>query len=451
MSRLYAYLTKASGRIEKRADRNTLLSETARAAWADLTRTHPSDRTTADLSPAQQAAFAKAWSVDGDGIYHYNAYAAPLGGPNSNAFSPAYWTDTNPNHQVEKLFGRGAASWTPDGDLVFNDTYDLDFGGKNLPGVPTNADPDNVKIRSRISARGVGLDPKQLWATSNARIQRQWAKLEPAMAKVRRDIGAGTYRGQVDPAIAQAQALQARYNRINSGPYQPARPSTLATWKHPYMGALDDFSAWADSRPAAGISTGRSPSTPAQPAPPTSQSGAGQGTRKTAMPAVGGALAHAVMGKEASAPAHGRSFLSAFGNLATVPQTASNPSDADIRAAFRVDPAKVRGHDTVPHFMASVESVNPNMGRMLWGMAKGRVLPRVSVFAGSTPRSLDATANATVAARRSWPNGMNTAYAALTNMYDRAGRKTGRPVWDVQRARPTPYGMRRDGIGVQVR
>lgn len=146
-----------------------------------------------------------------------------------------------------------------------------------------------------------------------------------------------------------------------------------------------------------------------------------------------------------------RNFLSAFGVLANMPQTASNPSDADIRSAFRVDPAKVRGHDTVPHFMASVESVNPQMGRTLWGMAKGRVLPRVSVFSGSTPRSLDSTANAVVAARQSWPNGMNTAYAALTNMYDRAGRKTGRPVWDVQKARPTPYGMRRNGISVQVR
>lgn len=146
-----------------------------------------------------------------------------------------------------------------------------------------------------------------------------------------------------------------------------------------------------------------------------------------------------------------RNFLSAFGVLVNMPQTASNPSDADIRSAFRVDPAKVQGHDTVPHFMAAVENVNPQMGRTLWGMAKGRAVPRVSVFSGSTPRSLDATANAVVAARQSWPNGMNTAYAALTNMYDRAGRKTGRPVWDVQKARPTPYGMRRNGISVQVR
>jgi hypothetical protein len=255
-------------------EKNTLFSETARAAWADLTRTHPRDRTAADLSPGQQAAFAKAWSVDGDGIYRYNAYETPASGPNSNAFSPGYWFSKDPNHQVEKLFGRGTASWSKDGDLVFNDTYDLDFGGKNLPGVPTNADPDDVKIRSRISARALGLDPRQMWETANSRIQKRWAKLEPVMDKVYRDVQSGSYKGQVDLAIQEAKGLQARYNRLNSGPYRPEAASTLATWKDPYSRNLEEFGKNMDQTPAARIHTGRSPGPtppPTSPAPQTSQ------------------------------------------------------------------------------------------------------------------------------------------------------------------------------------
>lgn len=243
--------TRSAGKSEK----NTLLSETARAAWADLTRTRPRDRTAEDLTPKQKAALAKAWSVEGDGIYHYNAYDAPQSGPNSNALSPGYWFDKDPNHQVEKLFGRGTASWTSDGDLVFNDTYDLDFGGKNLPGIPTNADPDEVKIRSRISARALGLDPRKLWKTANARIQDRWTKLEPVMDRVYKDVQAGRYKGQVDSAIQEVQALQARYNRINSGPYKPETASTLAAWKHPEAQRLEEFGAHMDRMPAVRIST----------------------------------------------------------------------------------------------------------------------------------------------------------------------------------------------------
>lgn len=236
-------------------EKNTLLTETARAAWADLTRTSPRDRTADDLTPSQKSALAKAWSVEGDGIYHYNAYDEPKGGSNSNALSPGYWLNKDPNHQVEKLFGRGTASWTPDGDLVFNDTYDLDFRGKNLPGVPTNADPDDVKIKSRISARALGLDPKKLWETSNARIQDQWAKLEPVMDKVYKDAQAGRYNGQADSVIRKVQTLQARYNRINSGPYKPETASTLATWKRADVRNLEEFSSLMDKMPVANIST----------------------------------------------------------------------------------------------------------------------------------------------------------------------------------------------------
>lgn len=236
-------------------EKNTLLTETARAAWADLTRTSPRDRTADDLTPSQKSALAKAWSVEGDGIYHYNAYDEPKGGSNSNALSPGYWLNKDPNHQVEKLFGRGTASWTPDGDLVFNDTYDLDFRGKNLPGVPTNADPDDVKIKSRISARALGLDPKKLWETSNARIQDQWAKLEPVMDKVYKDVQAGRYNGQADSVIRKVQTLQARYNRINSGPYKPETASTLATWKRADVRNLEEFSSLMDKMPVANIST----------------------------------------------------------------------------------------------------------------------------------------------------------------------------------------------------
>ena len=146
-----------------------------------------------------------------------------------------------------------------------------------------------------------------------------------------------------------------------------------------------------------------------------------------------------------------RNFLSVFRDLANMPQTASNPTDDDIRAAFKVDPAKVRGHDTVPHFMASVENVNPEMGRMLWGLAKGRVLPRVSMFSESTPHDLRSTADVMVETRKSWPNGANTIYAALTNMYDRVARKTGRPVWDVANARPTEYGKMGNGFSLNVK
>lgn len=237
------------------SEKNTLLSETTRAAWADLTRTQPRDRTADDLSPEQKAAFAKAWSVEGDGIYNYDAYDTPKGGSKDNALSPGYWFNKDPNHQVEKLFGRGTASWTKDGDLVFNDTYDLDFGGKNLPGIPTNADPDKFKIKSRISARDLGLDPKKLWETANARIQAQWAKLEPTMDKVYKDVQAGSYTGQADGAIREVQTLQARYNRINSGPYKPETASTLATWKPPEARNLEEFDAYMDKMPATGIST----------------------------------------------------------------------------------------------------------------------------------------------------------------------------------------------------
>lgn len=236
-------------------EKNTLLTETARAAWADLTKTSPRDRTAADLTPEQKKAFAKAWSVDGDGIYGYGAYDAPIGGVKGDAFNPSYWLDKDPNHQVEKLFGRGTASWTKDGDLEFRDVYDLNFGSKNLPGIPTNQDPDSVKIHSRISARALGLDPQTLWSTANSRISEQWTKIAPTLEKVQQDVSASTYRGQVDSVLGQARQLQARYNRINSGPYKPEPGSPVAAWKDPYTAARDSFSEWVDRQPAAKIKT----------------------------------------------------------------------------------------------------------------------------------------------------------------------------------------------------
>lgn len=156
--------------------------------------------------------------------------------------------------------------------------------------------------------------------------------------------------------------------------------------------------------------------------------------------------------KRAAAPQFvGKNFMQTMGELRNAPQTASNPTDADIRAAFRVNPNTVRGHDTVPHFMASVENVNPHIGRQLWDMAKGRSIPRMSIFLGSTPQSLDATGRRMVEARKSWPNGVNTAYAAMTNMYDRVGQKTGRPVWDVANVRPTEYGKMRRGMSLRIK
>jgi len=147
-----------------------------------------------------------------------------------------------------------------------------------------------------------------------------------------------------------------------------------------------------------------------------------------------------------------------FKNLAEVSdKTNTNPSLQDLMALSSISPEVLRGDlkgMTVGDYLTTMYGVNPDATTQIVGMARNANGP---AFSNMVSRKLSDYSDAR--RKLSTPYWMATTpamnyikplaklnYATATNMLDHIGKKTGRPIWDVEKARPTPYGL---GISVK--
>ena len=151
--------------------------------------------------------------------------------------------------------------------------------------------------------------------------------------------------------------------------------------------------------------------------------------------------------KKADSPLS-RNALHEMKRIMDIPSADSNPTQEQLDSIWDVDVSKVPGQTTPYHLLAAMESVDPKTGKMLWDAFKGYRFARRSIFDGVDAGRMKSSMRKL---HEAWPNGVNTLYAAITNMYDRAGRKSGKPVWDVANARPTEYGKVRRGMSLRIK
>ena len=151
--------------------------------------------------------------------------------------------------------------------------------------------------------------------------------------------------------------------------------------------------------------------------------------------------------KKAASPLS-RNALHEMKRIMDIPSADSNPTQEQLDSIWDVDLSKIPGQTTPYHLLASMESVDPKTGKMLWDASKGYRFTRRSILDGVDAGRMKSSMRKL---HEAWPNGVNTLYAAITNMYDRAGRKSGKPVWDVANARPTEYGKVRRGMSLRIK
>lgn len=133
-------------------------------------------------------------------------------------------------------------------------------------------------------------------------------------------------------------------------------------------------------------------------------------------------------------------------------KTNTNPSLRDLDALASISPEVLRGDIkglTVKDYLNAMYGVNPDATTKAVDMIRNAKGPEFSSVVSQnlsdqkgkmlrTPYVM-----AQIPATRPFAK-LN--YATATNILDRIGKKTGRPIWDVKNARPTPYGL---GISVK--
>ena len=133
-------------------------------------------------------------------------------------------------------------------------------------------------------------------------------------------------------------------------------------------------------------------------------------------------------------------------------KTNTNPSLRDLDALASISPEVLRGDIKglkVNDYLNAMYGVNPDATTKVVDMIRNAKGPE---FSSVVSRNLSDEKGAMLrfpymmAQMPGYRPVAKLNYATATNMLDRIGKKTGRPIWDVKNARPTPYGL---GISVK--
>ena len=140
-------------------------------------------------------------------------------------------------------------------------------------------------------------------------------------------------------------------------------------------------------------------------------------------------------------------------NLAEVSdKTNTNPSLRDLDALASISPEVLRGDIKglkVNDYLNAMYGVNPDATIKAVDMIRNAKGPEFSSAVSQNLSDMDGAKLRIPYMMAQMPDYRTVAklnYATATNMLDRIGKKTGRPIWDVKNARPTPYGL---GISVK--